>query len=71
MAQLITFIAVLPLLDTFVSSNLHLSARVKDFFLSRLSIGFIMASFAILVVAPNIPFVIIGRSNFMPCILGG
>ncbi|KAK2037263.1 MFS general substrate transporter [Colletotrichum somersetense] len=59
-AQLVTFIAILPLLDLFVSKKLGLSARVKDFLLSRLSIAFIMICFAILVLAPNLSVVVVG-----------
>ncbi|KAI6306854.1 hypothetical protein MCOR29_009947 [Pyricularia oryzae] len=39
--------------------GLGLSPRVRDFVLSRLSLGLITACFAILVVAPNIPTVVI------------
>lgn len=60
-AQLVTFIAILPLLDLFVSKKLGLSARVKDFLLSRMSIVFIMICFAILVLAPNISVVVVGK----------
>ncbi|KAK1570186.1 major facilitator superfamily domain-containing protein [Colletotrichum navitas] len=63
-AQLVTFIAILPLLDLFVSKKLGLSARVKDFLLSRLSIAFIMICFAILVLAPNLSVVVIGLAFY-------
>ncbi|KAK1978314.1 major facilitator superfamily domain-containing protein [Colletotrichum cereale] len=63
-AQLVTFIAFLPLLDLFVSKKLRLSARAKDFLLSRISIGFIMACFAILIVAPSLPVVVVGLAFY-------
>ncbi|KAK2026626.1 putative MFS transporter [Colletotrichum zoysiae] len=64
LAQLVTFIAILPLLDLFVSKKLGLSARVKDFLLSRLSIAFIMVCFAILVLAPNLSVVVVGLAFY-------
>ncbi|KAK2009233.1 MFS general substrate transporter [Colletotrichum eremochloae] len=63
-AQLVTFIAILPLLDLFVSKKLGLPARAKDFLLSRLSIVFIMICFAILVLAPSLSVVVIGLAFY-------
>lgn len=69
LAQLVTFIAILPLLDNFISKKLGLSARVKDLLLSRLSIGSIMICFAILVIAPSIPVIVVGKHTSHPTIL--
>ncbi|KAK1990799.1 putative MFS transporter [Colletotrichum falcatum] len=63
-AQLVTFIAILPLLDLFVSKNLGLSARAKDFFLSRLSIVFTMICFAVLILAPSLSAVVVGLAFY-------
>ncbi|KAF5525216.1 MFS efflux pump atnC [Colletotrichum aenigma] len=63
-AQLVTFVAILPVLDLFISKKLGFSARVKDFLLSRLSIVFIMICFAVLVLAPSIPVVVVGLAFY-------
>ncbi|KAF3811975.1 Efflux pump ustT [Colletotrichum gloeosporioides] len=63
-AQLVTFVAILPVLDLFISNKLGFSARVKDFLLSRLSIVFIMICFAVLVLAPSIPVVVVGLAFY-------
>ncbi|KAK1969086.1 putative MFS transporter [Colletotrichum sublineola] len=63
-AQLVTFIAILPLLDLFVSKKLGLSPRVKDFLLSQISIVFIMVCFGILVFAPSLPIVVVGLAFY-------
>ncbi|KAF4869877.1 MFS efflux pump atnC [Colletotrichum siamense] len=63
-AQLVTFVAILPVLDLFISKKLGFSARVKDFLLSRLSIVFVMICFAVLVLAPSIPVVVVGLAFY-------
>ncbi|KAF4828414.1 MFS efflux pump atnC [Colletotrichum tropicale] len=65
-AQLVTFVAILPVLDLFIFifKKLGFSARVKDFLLSRLSIVFIMICFAVLVLAPSIPVVVVGLAFY-------
>ncbi|KAF0325165.1 MFS multidrug transporter [Colletotrichum asianum] len=63
-AQLVTFVAILPVLNLFISKKLGFSARVKDFLLSRLSIMFIMICFAVLVLAPSIPVVVVGLAFY-------
>ncbi|KAF4930332.1 MFS efflux pump atnC [Colletotrichum viniferum] len=63
-AQLVTFVAILPVLDLFISKKLGFSARAKDFLLSRLSILFIMIFFAVLVLAPSVPVVVVGLAFY-------
>lgn len=54
---------VLPLLDTTLISRFGLLPRIKDLYLSRLSVMLLAISFAILAFAPKFDFVFIGRST--------
>lgn len=53
---------VLPLLDTTLVSRFGLLPRIKDLYLSRLSVLLLAVSFALLAFAPRLEFVFIGRS---------
>ena len=53
---------ILPLLDTTLVSRFGLLPRIKDLYLSRLSVILLSVSFAILAFAPKLDFVFIGRS---------
>jgi hypothetical protein len=53
---------ILPLLDTTLVSRVGLLPRVKDLYLSRLSVLLLAVSFALLAFAPTLDFVFIGMS---------
>lgn len=52
---------VLPLLDTTLVSRFGLLPRIKDLYLSRLSVMLLAISFAVLAFAPTFEFVFVGR----------
>lgn len=52
---------VLPLLDTALVSRSGLLPRIKDLYLSRLSVMLLAISFAVLAFAPRFEFVFIGK----------
>ncbi|KAG6363588.1 hypothetical protein INS49_008689 [Diaporthe citri] len=58
--QMLAYGTVLPLLDTTLISRFGLLPRIKDLYLSRLSVMLLAISFAILAVAPRFDFVFIG-----------
>lgn len=60
-AQLATFALILPAADAFVVKHLRVSAKNKDLWLSRLSIGLLAIGFAVLVLAPSLPLVAVGK----------
>lgn len=51
---------VLPLLDTTLVSRFGLLPRIKDLYLSRLSVMLLAIAFAVLAFAPRFDFVFIG-----------
>lgn len=52
---------VLPLLDTTMVTRFGLLPRIKDLYLSRLSVMLLAMSFAILAFSPRFDFVFIGE----------
>lgn len=52
---------LLPLLDTTLVGRFGLLPRIKDLYLSRISVMLLGVSFALLALAPRFEFVFIGR----------
>lgn len=60
--QMLAYGIILPLLDTTLVSQAGLLPRIKDLYLSQLSVLILAVSFAVLALAPKLDFVFVGRS---------
>lgn len=60
--QMLAYGIILPLLDTTLVSQVGLLPRIKDLYLSQLSVLLLAVSFAVLAFAPKLDFVFVGRS---------
>ncbi|POS71768.1 hypothetical protein DHEL01_v209838 [Diaporthe helianthi] len=58
--QMLAYGIILPLLDTTLVSQVGLLPRVKDLYLSQLSVLLLAVSFAVLAFAPKLDFVFVG-----------
>lgn len=58
--QMLAYGIILPLLDTTLVSQVGLLPRIKDLYLSQLSVLLLALSFAVLAFAPKLDFVFIG-----------
>lgn len=65
-AQLIASAMLLPITDSFVLNTLRVPAKVKDLRLARMSISLVMVGFAVLVLAPSVWVVIVGKKPRNP-----
>lgn len=59
--QMLAYGIFLPVLDTTLVSRFGFLPRIKDLYLSRLSVIILAISFALLAFAPSLDFVFIGR----------